>query len=97
MWTERFSEVKSLLTKDVHVASYLVNLIQNEESFAVTKNIFYAIKCFYNLGNWKDPCESSLCANILEAAKGNSSQTTNKKQPISVDDLQKIFELCNVQ
>ena len=94
-WTESFSEVKSLPSKDLHVALYLVNLIQNGESFAVIKNTFYAIKFFHNLGNWKDPCESSLCTNILEAAKRISSKTTNKKQPISVDDLQKIFELCN--
>ena len=75
-WTESFSEVKSLPTKDLHVALYLVNLIQNGESLAVIKNTFYAIKFFHNLGNWKDPCESSLCTNILEAVKRISSKTT---------------------
>lgn len=95
VWTEKFAEVQSLPATEFHVALFLVNLIQIGESFAVIKKIFYAIKYFHSLGSWNDPCQSSLCLNMLEAAKRICSKTTTKKQPLLVDDLQKIFDLCN--
>ncbi len=94
VWAEQFSEVNSLPAKDVHVALFLVNLIQNGSVYATIKNVFYAIKWFHNIGGLKDPCDSSLCKNLLEASKRISSQPTKKKQPFEIEDLQKIFDMC---
>ena len=65
-----------------------------ESHSQLLKNIF-CYKIFHSLGSWKDPCESKLCVNMFEAAKRICSKSASKKQPLLVDELQKIFDLCN--
>ena len=87
LWAESFCEVKSLSIKFGKFDSKWIVIRSYKEFFSYYK--------FFHLGNWKDHCELSLCPNILEAAKPIRSETRKNKQHISVDDLQKIFQLCN--
>ena len=91
-WCEKFTEVQNLPAKEIHVALFLVSLIQTNTTYDVIESHVYAIKWYHRIASFKDPC-NVLCNNILEAAKRTCSRSVTKKQPLSVENIRRIFEV----
>ena len=92
-WSSRFPEVRTLPAEPIYVALFITSLIQGGKSFQVIKSVFYAIAWFHRLGDRKNPCDSQMCRNLLEAAKRSFNSKVAKKEPIQVEHIRKIYKL----
>lgn len=81
----------TLPAKAFHVALYLASLIQTANTPSPVQNAFYSIKWFHDLFDYKSPTESKLVSNILDAAKLKLAKPVNKKEPMTVELLQKMY------
>ena len=91
-WCEQFDEVKLLPADECHIALFLASLYQQEESADVIELCYYAIQFHHKLYLADDIFPSVLCQNIVKAAKRNRKKK-KKKEPITVNDLHKVFKL----
>ena len=94
-WCSMFPEVKAYPSQESHVVLYLVSLIQSGQSLSVIESSFYSIK-HYNVFCKVNPCDSKLCKMLLEAAKRLCKNSLTKKNPITVEMLNKIYENMKV-
>ena len=90
-WSTQFSEIQVLPAKSIHVALFLVSLIQQEESLSIIESCVYAIKRFHGISSFEDPCATALCRNILEAAKITCERKKRRKEPFKVCNLKDIY------
>lgn len=82
----------TLPAKALHVALYLASLIQTANSPSPIINAFYSIKWFHELFDFNSPTDSKLVLNILEAAKRKLSKPIRKKEPVTIELLNKVFD-----
>ena len=80
-----------LPAKAFNVALYLVSLIQTSNSPSPVINAFYSLKWFHNMLDIESPTDSSLVSNILESAKRRLAKRVCKKEPITPDLLDKMY------
>ncbi|CAC5383937.1 unnamed protein product [Mytilus coruscus] len=82
-----------LPTKAFHVAIYLASLTQSSNTVSPVVQAFYSLKWIHSLiGSSCSPTDSSLVINVLEGAKRSLATPTNKKEPISVELLHKMYD-----
>lgn len=81
----------ALPAKAFHVALYLASLIQSANTPSPIVNAFYSIKYYHDLFDFNSPTDSRLVCNVFEAAKRRLSKPVNKKEPMTVDLLQKMY------
>ena len=79
-------------SSEMSIAAYLATIIRSKASFSKLKSTLYAIKYYHKIGNYVDPCVSTLVTEIFEAGKRLSPKNRNRKEPINVDDLRSLFE-----
>ena len=91
-WCDQFPEVHPMPANEYQVAIFMSSLIQNGQSSGIVESVFYAIKHFHKMNLLEDPLKSSLCECIVEAAKRTCKKPTNKKEPISVEQLKQVYE-----
>ena len=89
-WAKLYGVV-SLPAQAVSFALYLLYRIQQGASYAVCKGAFYGVKHVHNLYMLPDPTEQTLVENMLEAAKRLDVHVVTKKEPITVDIIQKLY------
>lgn len=89
-WAERYS-LKCFPVDEFQVALFLLSLIQGDASISIIESCFYAIKFHHNIISCHDPCKAPIVKNMLEAAKRIKKQQVKKKDPITVDHLNSIF------
>ncbi|XP_071171146.1 uncharacterized protein, partial [Mytilus edulis] len=82
-----------LPAKAFHVAIYLASLTQSSNTASPVVQAFYSLKWIHSLiGSLCSPTDSSLVINVLEGAKRSLATPTNKKEPISVELLHKMYD-----
>ena len=91
-WCSKFPEVTVLPANSIHVALFLVSLVQSDRSIHVIQSSFCALKHYHKLACYDDPTSHSICLNIMEAAKRISQRPTNKKQPVTVSNIRDIYQ-----
>lgn len=90
-WAKAYG-VCSLPAQAVSFALYLLSRIQQGDTHAVCKGAFYGIKYIHNLYMVQDPTEQTLVISMLEAAKRLDNHIVAKKEPITTDILQKLYQ-----
>ena len=80
-----------LPAKAFHVALYLSSLVQSANTPSLVINAYYSIKWFHELFDFSSVTNSKLVSNVLEAARRKLSKPVNKKEPVTVELLSKVF------
>ena len=87
------SEDEILPAKAFHVALYLASLVQCSRSPSPVISAFYALKWAHNFVSAAiSPTDSELVKNVLEGAKRRLSVATCKKEPITPELLEKMYD-----
>ena len=81
-----------MLADPFFVALFILKKIQEGVSFAVVDAIFYSIKFFHVSVNLQDPCDTPVVENLYEAAKRLLFSPKNRKEPITIDLIHKIYD-----
>jgi len=92
-WANQFT-IQVYPAESKYVALFILNLIQNSISIDVIESCFYAIKVHHKALSKYDPCEAPLVANMFEAAKRMIKKSVKKKDIITVEHLQLMYNLC---
>ena len=85
------AEVSAFPAISSHFALYMVNLIQENSSLSVFESSFYAIKWYHKSAGLEDP--TFLYLNILEAAKRLCKKPAQRKEPITIESIQRVYTL----
>ena len=93
-WCNCFAEVSSYPADQVYISLYLISLIQAGKSASVIEGAFYAIKWYHSFLDI-NPCNASICRQVLEAGKRINAKPIIKKNPIKVEHIKKIYAHLN--
>ncbi|KAK3090282.1 hypothetical protein FSP39_010613 [Pinctada imbricata] len=86
------SDAECLPAKAIHVALYLACLVQQSQSPGPVTLAFYGIKWAHSVIGACSPTDSHLVKNVLEGAKRRLCQPVKKKEPITPELLEKMFD-----
>ena len=67
-------------------------IIQTANSPSPVIHAFYSLKWVHNIGDQISPTDSQLVKNILEAGKRRLSKPICKKEPMTIELIQKVYE-----
>ena len=84
--------VSPLPAKPLTLGLYLLSRIQNGDSYAVCKSSFYGIRYIHNMHFHPDPTQNAVVVEMLQAAKRLDMHVVQKKEPITVEILSKLYE-----
>ena len=82
---------ETLPARAFHVALYLVSLVQTANTASPIINAYYALKWYHDMFEYDSPTDSRLVTNVLQAAKRKLAKPVNKKEPMTVELLQKMY------
>ncbi|KAK3099945.1 hypothetical protein FSP39_012245 [Pinctada imbricata] len=85
-------ESECLPAKPIHVALYLASVVQQSQSPGPVTQAFYGIRWSHSIISAPSPTESDLVKNVLEGAKRRLSHHVKKKEPITPQLLEKMFD-----
>ena len=93
-WAARFPEVIFFPALELHVALYLISLIQSGYSFTTISLAYYSISFFHKSCAVPNPCDSSFVKAVLEGCKRFSvkSVSTTKRLPILPEHLHALVD-----
>ena len=93
-WAARFPEVIFFPALELHVALYLISLIQSGYSFTTISLAYYSISFFHNSCVVRNPCDSSFVKAVLEGCKRFSAKSvsTTKRLPILPEHLHALVD-----
>ena len=93
-WAARFPEVIFFPALELHVALYLVSLIQSGYSFTTISLAYYTISFFHKSCAVRNPCDSSFVKAVLEGCKRFSAKSvsTTKRLPILPEHLHALVD-----
>lgn len=80
-----------LPAKPLQTALYLLSVIQSARTPSPVVTAFYSIKWFHEINGFNSPTNSTLVINILEAGKRKLSKPVNKKEPVTIEILQSLY------
>ena len=83
--------VRHLPAVPLTFALFLLSLIQNNCTLPVIENVFYAVKYFHEMLSLPPPTENATAHEMLEVAKRVSRKAKNRKLPILIEHLQKLY------
>ncbi|XP_071107737.1 integrase/recombinase xerD homolog isoform X1 [Haliotis cracherodii] len=92
-WANSNSICVDVPVQPLHCAIYLVAVMQRNDSFSSVQTAFYSMRHVHNLLGLPSPTDNSLVRNVLEAAKRKLSKPKCKKEPITVDILEKLVDV----
>ena len=90
-WASEFPDIMVIPAQEFHVVLYLIHLFQTGSSYPVIRTTHYAINFFHTIAGYSKPCDSSFSTNILEGIKRIKGHKVQKKDPITVKHLHKLF------
>ena len=93
-WAARFPQVIFFPTLELHVALYLISLIQSGYSFTTISLAYYSISFFHKSCAVRNPCDSSFVKAVLEGCKRFSAKSvsTTKRLPILPEHLHALVD-----
>ena len=86
-----------LPAKAIHVALYLACLVQQSVSPSPVVHAFYGIRWAHSVISVPSPTESDIVKNVLEGARRRLSHSVQKKDPITPELLEKMFDKLFVE
>lgn len=89
--TQGIKESELFPASVLHVSIYLACLTQQSNSPSPIIDAFYGIKWAHDVTGCPSPTDNQLVRNILEGSKRILSKPVSKKEPITVDILQKMY------
>ena len=90
LWTTYYAELTSLPALATTVALYLEHLMQASSPYSKLESVVYGIRWVHGLYGWDNPCEATLVRNMLEAGKRTLLKPTIKKEPFTLDMLDRL-------
>ena len=84
-------ESNILPAKALHVALYLACLVQSSSTVSTVVQAFYSINWAHTLISAHSPTNTDLVKNVLEGAKRRLSTPIKRKDPITPDLLEKMY------
>ncbi|KAI8513690.1 hypothetical protein Bbelb_080140 [Branchiostoma belcheri] len=94
-WREfasRYTEVVAFPALPLHVALYLMELIQSSSSFSTVEKAAFGIRWAHLQAGLTSPTEEAVVKNVLNAAKRLLGKPVVKKEVITPDILAKIVQ-----
>ena len=91
-WPSKFTEVNVLPACSIYIALFGFKLFQDNVSCHIIDEVYYGIKWVHVISGYKNPCNSPIVINILEAAKRLLSVPVKKKEPVTPEIMQSLFQ-----
>ena len=91
-WANDNSISNKLPIKPLHVCIYISFLMQNNGTLGSINDTFYGIRWAHNLMGEVSPTESLMVKLVLEGAKRTLSKPVNKKEVITKEDLNALYD-----
>ena len=91
-WAEHY-HVKPLPANPVTFALFILSLIQTGHTKSTIEMCFYSVKYFHVAVFMEDPTAHPLAEEMLEVAKRLCKKPTNRKVPLTLEELTKIHAL----
>lgn len=91
-WASNFPEVTILPASYVYVCLFLLSLIQDGVSCSIIDEVHYGLKWFHKIAGYEDPCNAAIVLSTLEAAKRLLSTPVHKKEAVTPEIIQLLFE-----
>ena len=95
---KRWATVNSIPESDIlpskpfYIALYLASLVQNSGSSSPITDAFYSLKWAHSIVGANSPMENFLVRTVFEGAKRRLSVPVKKKEPITPELLQKMYD-----
>ena len=90
VWASQFPEVSVLPAYDIHVALYLVSLLQQGSSSHVAEAVVYGVRWAHQTKGYSDPI-GVLSRRVVEAARRLAKPRRKPKEPLSPQILRAIL------
>lgn len=91
-WAHNYGKSK-LPAEPFYVSLYLIHLSHNANTPSPVTNGVSAISWAHKLAGHTDPCSSSIVKNTVEGLKRNLASPLGKKEPITPDILENMYDL----
>lgn len=85
-------EADILPSKPFYIALYLASLVQSSATASPITDAFYSLKWAHSIVGANEPMENFLVRTVLEGAKRKLSIPVKKKEPITPELLQKMYD-----
>ena len=92
-WANRHN-VNSLSESSIHLALYLVSIIQSSNSPSCIDEAFYGIRWAYELaGHSNNPCDCPMVKSVREAAHRILGHSVTKKEPVTPEIMNRLMNM----
>ena len=88
-----FHGLQAMPASPVHIALFIVDLLDKGATYSSVSSIFYAVKWAHDMNGQLDPTDNTFVSNLLESAKRTSKPAVVKKDPVTNDML---INLCSI-
>ena len=92
IWAKGFREISVLPAKDIYVALFMVSCLQQSDTLAKITDVYYGLSWLHQSLGMKNPCESTLVMNLVEACRRELGKPKTKKEPISPEHLASLVK-----
>ena len=89
-WAKEFKEISMLPAKDIYVALFIVNCLQQNTSIGRITDTIFGINWVHLSLGMVSPYPSNIVKNVLETSKCLLEKAKTKKEPITPDHLAAI-------
>ena len=90
-WARQNDIEECLPARSIHVAVYLSCLVEQSKTPSPITQAFYGIKWAHSVISVPSPTDSQLVRNVLEGAKRRIAHAVQKKEPITPDLIEKMY------
>ena len=92
IWAKGFREISVLPAKDIYVALFIVSCLQQSDTLAKITDVYHGLSWLHQSLGMKNPCESTLVMNLVEACRRELGKPKTKKEPISPEHLASLVK-----
>ena len=76
----------------IYIALFVFKLLQYNLSCHIIDEVYYGIKQVHEISGYKNPCNSPIVINMLEAAKRLLSVPVKEKEPVAPEIMLSLFQ-----
>ena len=91
-WASRFPEVQAFPASPLGISLYLNDLRKESGSKSAMEAAVYGLKWVHEMAGLDNPTDHPLVRSVLEGAHRQLGKPINKKEPVTVEMLQKLVE-----
>ena len=90
-WATNFEELHILPASELTITMFILSLVQSGLSSSSLHQCLAAITWIHKLAQLPNPTDSPLIATILEGAKRIVARPTQRKEPLTVEHIRKLY------